>query len=220
MRRVESGELARFGKGRGFVTNVETVEAVIVGISPLLMHRFGEAAEESTGAGATGVRPIATSKGDDDTPRSRAEQGAYRMPDGTLYFPGAAIARLLREAGGNHKQSKSRKTLKWLVPSAIIVMDDVLHLIGPDGGALTEYEVDARPIVIPATKGRVMRYRPRLEQWSTRVSMQITTDLIDLKTAHLLLEEGGRQLGIGDFRPERGGPFGRFEVTHWSVLTG
>ena len=197
---------------------ITTVEATINGVSALLMHRFGEDAEASTGAGSTGVRPIQTSIGDDDTPRSRAEKAAYRAPDGTLYFPGAAIGRLLREAGGNHKQSKSRKTLKWLVPSAIIVMDDTLTLIGPDGGALTDYEVDARPIVIPSTKGRVMRYRPRIEQWSAKITMQVITEILDLKTAHLLLEEGGRQLGIGDFRPEKGGPFGRFAVVEWKQI--
>lgn len=197
---------------------VTTVEATIMGVSALLMHRFGEDAEASTGAGATGVRPVATSGGDDDTPRARAEKGVYRASDGTLYFPGAAIGRLLREAGANHKQSKSRKSLKWLVPSAIIVLDDVLALVGPDGGAITDYEVDARPIVIPSTKGRIMRYRPRLDQWSAQVHLEVNTEIIDLKTAHILLEEGGRQLGIGDYRPERGGPFGRFAIVNWHTV--
>jgi hypothetical protein len=193
-----------------------TVTATIESISPLLMHRFGEAAEMATGAGASGVRIIAPAD-EEDTPRSRAEQAVYRNTNGTLYFPAAGIARLLREAGANHKQSKSRKTLKWLVPSAIIVLDDTLSLMGPDGGALTDYEVDARPVVIPATKGRIMRYRPRIEKWNATVTMEIITSIIDLKTAHLLLEEGGRQLGIGDFRPEKGGPFGRFAVVRWNV---
>ena len=195
-----------------------TVTATISGVSALLMHRFGEAAEASTGAGSTGVREVVGSV-EEDTPRSRAELAAYRHPDSQeLYMPGAAIARLLREAGGNHKQAKSRKTLKWIVPSAIIVLNDTLNLIGPDGGPLTDYEVDARPVVIPSTKGRVMRYRPRLEQWSARIEMEIVTDLISSNVAHQLLEEGGRQLGIGDFRPEKGGPFGRFAVTEWSVV--
>lgn len=195
----------------------EVFDVTINGISPLLMHRFGEAAEASTGAGASGVRAVGPESGE-DTPRARAELAAYRLPDGELYFPGAAIGRLLREAGGNHKQSRSRKTLKWIVPSAIIVRDDALALLGPDGGALTTFEVDARPVVIPSTKGRIMRYRPRLEHWAAVVTLEIVTDLIDAKTAHLLLEEGGRQLGIGDFRPEKGGPFGRFEIIRWDKV--
>jgi hypothetical protein len=34
---------------------------------------------------------------------------------------------------------------------------------------------------------------------------------------HQLFEEGGRRIGIGDFRPERGGPYGRFAIVSWEM---
>ena len=32
-------------------------------------------------------------------------------------------------------------------------------------GAGADAEVDSRPVVIPSTKGRIMRHRPKLETW-------------------------------------------------------
>jgi hypothetical protein len=33
-----------------------------------------------------------------------------------------------------------------------------------------------------------------------------------------LLVEGSQQIGIGAFRPEKGGPFGTFLVTEWKEI--
>jgi hypothetical protein len=33
-----------------------------------------------------------------------------------------------------------------------------------------------------------------------------------------IVEEAGRRIGIGDFRLEKKGPFGKFEVTKWKVI--
>jgi hypothetical protein len=33
-----------------------------------------------------------------------------------------------------------------------------------------------------------------------------------------LIDDAGSKVGIGDFRPERKGPFGRFKVTSWKIV--
>ena len=78
-----------------------------------------------------------------------------------------------------------------------------------------DFEVDSRPVVIPATKGRVMRHRPRYDCWSMTLNIRVDVDLIPESFVHQLLTEGGQQVGIGDFRPEKFGPFGTFSVTSW-----
>ena len=78
-----------------------------------------------------------------------------------------------------------------------------------------DYEVDSRPVVIPSTKGRIMRHRPRFDHWSMRFSMRINEDLLPEDFVHQLLDEGGLQGGIGDFRPQKFGPYGTFLVTEW-----
>jgi len=154
-----------------------------------------------------------------DTPKDAAEKAAYREDDGNLYLPGAAIARLIREAGGAHKQKGSRKSCKYIVPAACRVRQDRIPLYGLDGVTrLNDYEVDSRPVTIPATKGRIMRHRPRLDEWTARFDLAIQEDVLDSTVIHQFLIEGGQRIGVGDFRPEKGGPFGCFKVTLWEDL--
>ena len=189
---------------------MKTITVTIEGVASLLQHRFGEQAEADVQAS---TRLVGPRRG---TPREEAEKVAYRFPDGSHYHPGASIARLLREAGSNHKMTGTRKSAKFAVPSAVIVTEDAIPLVDPDTKTpIVEFEVDSRPVVIPATKGRVMRHRPRHDRWQMTFHLQIDDNMLPVTFVQELLEEGGRKLGIGDFRPEKGGPFGRFAITSW-----
>jgi len=190
---------------------MRTIEVTIAGTTPLLQHRFAEDSEVSVGRATRRVNFKA------ELPRETAERSAYRDVGGALYFPGAAISRLLREAGSGHKQRGSRRSLRFVVPAAVMVLDDAIPLFEADGGARAkDFEVDARPVTIPATKGRVMRYRPRLDAWAAKFRVRVNEDVLSAEVVHQLLVEGGQQIGIGDFRPERGGPFGMFRIIHWN----
>lgn len=191
---------------------MKIIHATIEGVTPYLMHRFGEQAEVD---GQKQTRRIAIQE---EEPRKAAERVAYRDSKQNLYFPGAAIARLLREAGGAHKQKGSRKSVKYIVPAAVLVCDDTILFHQPNGKKtkpMTEFEVDSRPVTIPATKGRIMRHRPKLPTWAATFTLEISDDLLPVEVVQQLLEEGGRGIGIGDFRPEKGGPFGRFRVVRF-----
>lgn len=190
---------------------MKTIEVWIEGTTAILQQRFSEAAEQSTSATARRVQMK------NELPRDAAEKSAYREPSGALYHPGAAIGRLLREAGGAHKQRGSRKSIKYVVPAAVLVLDDAIPLFETDRRTrLRDFEVDSRPVVIPSTKGRVMRHRPRHDAWAMRFTLRINEDVLDPATVRQLLVEGGQQIGIGDYRPEKGGPFGTFAVVAWS----
>jgi hypothetical protein len=95
-------------------------------------------------------------------------------------------------------------------------MQDKIDLLNGDGKSnVKDYEVDSRPVTIPSTKGKVMRHRPRFDQWSMRFTLRINEDILPVDFVQLLLTEGGQQIGIGDFRPEKSGPFGTFQITSW-----
>jgi hypothetical protein len=178
----------------------------IRGDTPLLQHRFSD--ESSQGSG---TRKVLVNRG---TPRDEAEKVCYRNDSG-FYFPGAAIGRLLREAGGNHKLRGSRKSAKYVVPAAVLVMADAITVNNGDGKPAKDFEVDSRPVTIPATRGRIMRHRPRFDVWSAKFVLRINEDILPIEFVQTLLSEGGMQIGIGDYRPEKGGPFGTFQVTSW-----
>lgn len=189
------------------------VEVWIEGTTAMLCNRATEEA-------LSGRTRTNTPTGDDD-PREGCNKLVYRLPDKQLAFPGAAVARMLREAGGNHKARGSRKSLKYLVPAAVLVLNDLCPLYTKDRKTkLVDFEIDARPVTIPATKGRIMRYRPRLNEWAARVHLRINDEILDEATVRKLMVEGLQQIGLGDFRPEKGGPFGTSDLVQWKLIAG
>lgn len=188
---------------------MQTIQVQIEGLTPLLIHRFGEQSEQQKA-----TRRIKSINPD---PREEATKHAYIAKDGTFYFNAFSIPACMGNAGANHKGTGTRKSLRFVVPSAIRVTSDSITICNGNGKPATDFEVDSRPVTIPATKGRIMRHRPRFDKWSASFSLLINDDLLDPATAHVLLNEAGLSIGIGDFRPEKRGPFGTFRVTRWEV---
>ena len=192
---------------------MKTINVKIQGTTALLQHRFGADAQVAT---AKTTRAVQIKE---DNPRDEAEKVCYRDRDGFLYHPAASIARLLREAGSAHKQRGSRKSLKYIVPAGVRLADDVIELYEIDSETRkTDFEVDSRPVTIPATKGRIMRHRPIHYDWVAKFSLKISTDVLPEDVVQQLLTEGGERIGVGDFRPEKGGPFGVFLIKEWAEL--
>lgn len=189
------------------------INMFIEGTSPVLMHR----ATEEALTGETRRNTVE----ERENPRITAGKAVYRMPGSEqLALPGSAFARLVREAGSSHKARGSRKSLKYVIPAAVLVLDDLCPLFLMDRKSpANDFEVDARPVTIPATKGRVMRYRARLNQWSCGVNLRINEEIIAESIVRQLYTEGLQQIGVGDFRPEKGGPFGTSSIVAWDVQT-
>jgi hypothetical protein len=185
---------------------MKAVQVEIRGITPLLIHKFGEEAEASKKTRRVEVKTR--------DPREEARKVAYIAGDGSYFFNAFAIPNSMGNAGSSHKATGSRKSLRFVVPSAVRMDTDAVTILNGKGAA-KNFEVDARPVTIPATKGRVMRYRPRFNDWGARFVMHVDDELLSLEMAHQLLSEAGQSIGIGDFRPEKRGPFGRFRVVEW-----
>jgi hypothetical protein len=189
--------------------NMKTIQVEIRGTAALLIHRFSEDAE----AGKT-TRRVEVTKRD---PREEATKHAYIAPDGTYYFNAFSIPGAMGNAGANHKATGSRKSLRFVVPSAIRMDTDAITILNGAGPA-KKFEVDSRPVTIPATKGRIMRHRPRFDEWGAKFNLLLNDDVLSLDMAHQLLNEAGQNIGIGDFRPEKRGPFGTFRVVKFTEL--
>jgi hypothetical protein len=189
---------------------MKTIKIEIRGITALLIHRFTESDEVR--------KPNRRVEVKQRDPREEATKNAYIAPDGTDYFSAFAIPSAMGAAGSNHKATGSRKSLRFVVPSAVRMMSDTVTILNGAGPAKT-FETDSRPVTIPATKGRVMRHRPRFDQWGARFDLTIDDELLSVEMAHQLLQEAGLSIGIGDFRPEKRGPFGTFRVVKFDDAT-
>lgn len=185
------------------------ITVTIQGTTPLLMNRFTEENEIAVGSGRTKI--VTGSKG---TPRERAEKKAYKDTKGNLYIPGPNIFACIICAGKFHKAGKSKVTTQKssLIPAGMLVIDTVCSLDTKD------FEVDSRSVVIPSTGGRIMCHRPRLDKWKFAFTIDLFDDeLFDEAFVRTLIDDAGKKIGLGDFRPDRKGPFGRFVVVDWQV---
>ena len=59
---------------------------------------------------------------------------------------------------------------------------------------------------------RVWRNFPRVDSWSATVPIVVAANEITKDVFERHLEQAGKFVGIGRFRPQNGGFYGRFEV--------
>jgi hypothetical protein len=191
------------------------VEVTIQGITPLLMNRFHEEAEIKV-SGGTSV----TFRGDDGSPRDQASPKRYSDDAGRLYIPGPNIFACIIAAGSFHKAGKSKLTTQRtsLIPAGVMVDDLACMLLDANGDPITEWEVDSRSIVNPATGGRRMCHRPRVDEWATKFTLDVDTSMFSPALVRAVVDDAGKKIGLGDYRPARKGPFGRFVVSRWDAV--
>ena len=185
-----------------------TIKVQIEGKTPLIMNRFTEANEVKVSSGTSAV-----SIGHKGTPREQATPKAYMDNKGDLYIPGPNIFACLIAAGTFHKVGKSKVTTQKssLIPAGIS-LDEIICPLGTK-----DFEVDSRSVVIPATGGRIMCHRPRLDNWGCQFTLSIDESMFAPEFVRVLVDDAGSKVGLGDFRPARKGPFGRFSVVKWEI---
>jgi hypothetical protein len=185
------------------------IKVTIQGVSPLIMNRFTEAAEVQV-SGGTSV----SFRGDKGTPRDQATPKRYADEKGNLYIPGPNIYAAIIAAGTFHKAGKSKLTTQKtsLIPAGMQLEELICPITGSD------WEVDSRSVVIPSTGGRIMCHRPRVDEWSCSFTLDVDDGMFSANLVRAVVDDAGKKIGLGDYRPARKGPFGRFTVTKWEVL--
>lgn len=191
------------------------IKVTIQGVTPLLMNRFTEAAE----TGVTGGHSPSL-RGDKGTPREQAEPKRYADNKGELYVPGPNIFACIIAAGTFHKAGKNKLTTmkSSLIPAGLMIDELVCPITDGDGEPVTEWEVDSRSVVIPSTGGRIMCHRPRVDRWFVPFTIELDLTVFGPKLVRAIIDDAGKKIGLGDYRPSRKGPFGRFVVVRWEEV--
>ena len=179
---------------------LEVYKYRIEGVSSLLMHS-PQAMMES--------RPAGTSTKQIPSAEEEAEKGAYRNEDGTLYLPSAAFkASLMHGAGGRRIGKTAARTV---LAGAVFTTSPKTHLIDPESGErLRDYRVHVARVVVQ--RSSIMRARPEIERWGCVLELEVDLEFIQAFVVEELLNIAGRISGVGDFRPERRGPHGRYQA--------
>lgn len=179
----------------------------IVGTAPLLMHNARL---------SNPMDPIAKRMKEISSRRRKTDEDHAQMADlefqGGLYhdedlgpfIPGANIWRSIYDAA---KKFKMGPTIK----SGVIVTSNEAPLIytGPrDLVGLVEDKNFRATHSVKVQTSRVMRTRPLFKQWALTASGIYDDSLIDFTDLKRIVETAGKQIGLGDWRPQ----YGRFGV--------
>lgn len=184
------------------------IEIEIEGTTPLLQHAFTDAAA----AAATSGTRAATAAGDRGTPKEQADAHRYIDGQGKSIVPAPALFSCIIAAGKFFKNGRSKITTQAtsLIPACLQLNEPYYALKAPDG-----WTVDTRPVRIPATGGRILRHRPCFNPWGVAFTVDLDEKEMSSKLLREIVDAAGKKIGLGDFRPERKGPFGRFVVKTW-----
>lgn len=166
------------------------LEIEIEGVAPLLMHRFH--GDDNAGQRKTGRKDYSL----------EVEDALYKNSKGEIFVPATWIEGCLTKTASEFQISgRGKKTYKDLVKSALLVTPTEIK-IEPQ-----EWQTDTRAVIVQ--RSRVIRYRPRWDEWKLKFSVNILDDQLPTSIIKDMLEQAGAYRGIGDFRPK----FGRFQLT-------
>lgn len=169
----------------------------------------------SSEAGSTKKRrgPIIENIEDAMTPEQLAEQGAYKNRAGEYFIPALHIEGSLTGAGAlvKSKVGNTRKSMKNIVAAMFSVSPDELIIPKYD-------EIDVRTAVNHFTHARIVKYRPLWTEWEVKFTLNVDNDTITDDTVHGIIEDAGRYIGIGSYRPTANGKFGRFELVSFEPI--
>lgn len=187
----------------------------LIGTAPLIVHAFPEKARKQMLD-----KQMKNAKGGRDArdPYAEVEAARYRLPDGRDGFPAVGfkaaavtactalsditkvaarqafrVAGLQMDLPGVLPNSYIRTALVPLVAPEPVIREDVVRLSGPSRTA-------------------EMRYRPEYSEWGVELHVVLNPQVISAGQLGTMFYAAGHGVGIGDYRPERDGDCGTFDV--------
>ena len=179
---------------------MKTVTVTLKSVSPYGQSRYHDT-------------PKLKGEGNDDCEKRTWRNRLHADDDGNVFIPPMAFKNCIASAAkykGEQIPGKGKRTYTKLFESGIIVEDCMTIGIKKD-------EVEPEILFLPSTgvRGdgkRVKKYMPRIPHWEGQVTFILLDDQITKEVFITHLEDAGRFIGLGFFRPERHGYWGRFTV--------
>ena len=179
----------------------------VVGTSPLIVHRWSEKAKQMMLDAQQGRKAPKQVK----DPQADYESSMYRFPDGghgfpTLGFKAASVTAAGRVFGKSVKMTELRVALSFLA-------DGIAVGSGGEQPTRITGEPTIREDMVRVGMGTAdLRYRAQYVDWSARLLIQYLPNMLDLETVASIIDIGGVQ-GIGEWRPEKDGIYGTYQVS-------
>lgn len=187
---------------------ITTMIVPIRGTSPLLVHRFSEKAKRQMLDAQQGRK----NKKETRDPEADYEASFYRFDDPVTGekgygFPVIAFKAATISAARLFDKSVTMVGLRQQLFFSGIIGDDGQQL------AIIEGEPVMREDVVRVGMGGTdLRYRPMFAEWSTRLEVKFVASVISAGSVLSLIDAGGLTVGVGEWRPEKKGDFGQYEI--------
>jgi hypothetical protein len=181
--------------------NEKQVEVKIQGITSLLFNRFMESDIDNK---------VKKHVGNFNPKEPKLK--LYLTTDGQIYTPSTHIYGALIDAAKNFQViGKKRSTYSKIFGSSIIVEPDaIIH-------KKQDWEIFSISAVNPNTRGRMMVHRPMMKEWELEFKIIFNDDDIPLEVLKSVIDWAGQYSGIGDWRPNKKGKYGKFIVTNFKA---
>lgn len=174
----------------------------VSGVTAYMQHRMSDQKLKEWEQGRKG---IIERDGLNDEPHLKAAFHSYIDPEGNYYIPSAHFKQAFVKGGGfvKAKVGNATRSMKNIVAG--------MWFVSPEQIPFRKFDVvDERSAVNRNVKARVMVYRPKWNTWECEFTLMVDNDTLTLQTIKDIIEAAGKYLGVGSYRPEHTGEYGRF----------
>ena len=174
----------------------------IKSLSPFIQHKWSQKSLQMMKDKHAGLR---VRNRDVRDPQQEFLDATYRCEDGRYGFPAGGIKKSLTEAA--HKDIGLDK--KLLRKALFVRPDDKINnLIALE----TEDPIMREDVVRVGSGSTDIRYRPEFKDWAMTLNLEFNSRAISQESILNLVEIAGFGVGLGEWRPEKDGEYGRFAV--------
>jgi len=183
----------------------------LIGISPLLMHSCRGANPLDPDVKFMKTITGKRKKTDEDHEKLielEYKLNAYYDKNIGFYVPSNVIEQCIINGAKKNKLGKQMAISIDVKEYKIPLISDAPKNIED---AIQEPEfIDVRNVVV--NRARIMRTRPRFDRWRLKFEIELDESIVNEDDFITALNNAGSLVGICDYRPEKGGKYGRFEV--------
>lgn len=185
----------------------------IKGESPLIMHN-GAAGLDTRSPANIERAEIAKRKGSNRTESDDArlrelecQTALWLDESGAPTIPVGAVRRMIENAARKTKQGDDVR--EGLIVIAVKFAYDSKRY----GTSIEELGRNSQfTVPVKVQQSRIMRTRAKFDKWGAGFVIDTDDELVDRQKLDAWLDIGGRRIGLGDWRPEKSGHYGRFTV--------
>lgn len=181
----------------------ERVLIPIVGTTPLIVHKFSEKARRQMLDAQQGKKAPKVAR----DPEADYQSAFYRTESG-YGFPAVAFKACTvgaaRFFGKDVRMTDLRQCLFFKGALSAADPQPLVELAG---------EPHMREDVVRlGISGTDLRYRPEFWPWSATLDVTYVKSMLTLDSVLSLIDAGGMGVGVGEWRPEKKGDYGTFQI--------